>query len=142
MADRNDDKRFPLFGRIDGGAKDVWIEIAYPASAKSQLGGSKADVLGGDSDVDVGGIVLVVAAVPSLGAIAKDDDSSRRLTNPVAVVAVPELRECVLLGDDHKLPRLAVASRRSKACALKHAKYMLLIDRLLRIVTTRETMGG
>ena len=83
-------------------------EVADPARAKTYLGRSQADVLGGDGCVDVGVVVTITLAGPRLRLISTHYDIEWGLLKPLLRIASVQGSALLFALDDDKSPRLEI----------------------------------
>ena len=77
IAQGNEDGRLQIIGQLEKSATPGGIEIANPARSQSLFGSGEADMLDGDSDVDVGMVFPVAPALPRSGVVFAGDDAER-----------------------------------------------------------------
>ena len=139
MSDGNDGHGFVTLNR-EQKLHGFDIIIAYPAGAESAVRGSETKVLHGNAEVDVTMGLAVIRTHPAAAHILETQYIHRCRFEPVAVVALPDLLFRIVGGKKKKLPRLAVAGRRSQPHAIHDILNILLTDRLVRVLTHGEAL--
>ncbi len=87
IAQGDEDRRLQIIGQLEESAASGGIEIANPTCPQSLFGSGEADMLDGDSDVDVGMVFPIAPALPRSGVVFAGDDAERGGLQPFALVA-------------------------------------------------------
>ena len=87
ITQRDKDGRLQVVGQLEEVAAPGGIEIADPARAQSLFGCGEANMLNGDSDVDVGMVFPIAPAFPRSGMVFAGDDAERGGLQPFALIA-------------------------------------------------------
>ena len=114
VADGNDGHGIPFLRDVEQFLAELHAEVAHPARSQALFGSSEAQVLDGDGQVDVGVILLVVAACPGLATVFAGQDVGRCFAEPFAVVALLQACAVFFCGEEGEFLRLSVHGRRGQ----------------------------
>lgn len=115
IADGNDGSGIPFIRQTEKFPTKLYPEIAYPAGAQSLFGCGQAQMLDGDGYVDVGVVLVVVAARPGFVPVFTYQHIGRCFTEPVSVVALVQQSAVFVRSAEDEFPRLLVDSRRGQS---------------------------
>lgn len=87
ITQRDKDGRLQIVGQLEEVAAPCSIEIADPACAQSLFGCGEANMLNGDSDINIGMVFPIAPALPRSGMVFAGDDAERGGFQPFALVA-------------------------------------------------------
>ena len=139
MSERYDYGRLFLLWHIEELFAMCRTEIAYPASAKAEVGGSEAQMLHGYGDVDVA-VALSILAHPLLIVEDRRNDIHRGSGKPFPVVALTQLALAFLALDDAEAPWLLIYGRRCEAHTFLYILQLLFADSLRGVISAAVTV--
>ena len=119
MSEGNEDGGFLTIGQMEELVAKGDIEVTDPARAKTSLGSSQTDMLGGNADVHNAMCMTVEWTHPFLIVVNAADDDQRSRKEPVPGIALMDQRQRLGGLAYVEMPRLAIASRRGQTGTLE-----------------------